>query len=295
MLVIPFFYFVNSYNLFLDVGIEQGIIGGVVFLCIYLGSVWLVSRKIVKSRSRQTRFIAWLCLLMLSVIIVHGLFYDYLYNGPFTMLLFSPVGVSMAVFNSREIEDDTSQLTIMPFTLWRYKIRILIYVLMIGTIIVVALNINRIRSVWYANLGAIQMSRAELKDFPINRWVGPEMIPDLEIAEISLHKALQYNPKNLTANYRLGLISMIHQDYKTAIGYLETANMGMPAHRGVIKSLGYSYVWIGEMKIAQTYLAQIPETKDELDVYVWWWGTQGRSDLSGNASLALEKLSLETP
>ena len=295
MIMIPFFYFVNSYNLFLDIGIEQGIFGAVVFLFIYLGSVWLVSQIVVNSRSRQTRFLAWLCLLMLSVIIVHGVFYDYLYNGPFTMLMFVPVGVTMAVFNSKELEDESSQLTNMPFPLREFNSRKLMYGLIFVAIVMVALNIRKIRSIWYSNLGAVQMSQAELKDFPLNEWISPNMLPDLKTAEISLHKALQYDPANLTANYRLGLISMLRQDYETAIDYLEIANNGMPDHRGVIKSLGYSYVWIGDMEKAHTYLAQIPETEDELDVYVWWWEEQGRNDLSEKASLALEKLIFANP
>ena len=71
--------------------------------------------------------------------------------------------------------------------------------------------------------------------------------------------------------------------------------MRTPNHRGIIKSLGYSYLWSGDFQNAQVLLTQIPEAEQELDVYTWWWDTQGRNDLSENASLALEKLSLVTP
>jgi hypothetical protein len=92
---VPFFYFVNSYNLFLDVSIEQGLIGGLAFILIYLGSLWFVSRAIVIESSPETRFFCWLGLFTLVVTIVHGLFYDYLYNGAGTMLLFFPVGLQI--------------------------------------------------------------------------------------------------------------------------------------------------------------------------------------------------------
>jgi hypothetical protein len=52
----------------------------------------------------------------------------------------------------------------------------------------------------------------------------------------------------------------------------------------VIKNLGDSYAWLGEMDKARLYLERIPEAKSELDVYVWWWDTQGRQDLSAKAS-----------
>ena len=40
ILVIPHFYFTNSYNLFLDVAIEQGVTAGSIFIILYLGSVF---------------------------------------------------------------------------------------------------------------------------------------------------------------------------------------------------------------------------------------------------------------
>ena len=43
ILVIPQFYYINSYNLFLDVAIEQGVAGGLSFIILYLGGVVLVS------------------------------------------------------------------------------------------------------------------------------------------------------------------------------------------------------------------------------------------------------------
>jgi hypothetical protein len=42
------------------------------------------------------------------------------------------------------------------------------------------------------------------------------------------------------------------------------------------------------MEKAARLLSQIPEAQEELDVYTWWWRTQGRNDLSENASLALQ-------
>jgi O-antigen ligase len=74
MMVIPFYYFINSYNMFLDVAVEQGSIGGLTLILIYVASVWFVSREIVSSQSHQKRFFSWLGLFALIVTIVHGLF-----------------------------------------------------------------------------------------------------------------------------------------------------------------------------------------------------------------------------
>jgi len=54
--------------------------------------------------------------------------------------------------------------------------------------------------------------------------------------------------------------------------------------------LGYCYVWLGDLKKGEEFLSRIPEAQEELDVYIWWWNTQGRSDLSNNAALELQIL-----
>ena len=94
-LVIPHFYFINSYNLFLDVAIEQGVVAGSIFIILYLGSVILVSRAIANDPPDELRLLRWLCLFALIVTMVHGFFYDYLYNGNGTGLFSTPLGMAM--------------------------------------------------------------------------------------------------------------------------------------------------------------------------------------------------------
>jgi tetratricopeptide (TPR) repeat protein len=160
----------------------------------------------------------------------------------------------------------------------------LILLPVIGLVALLVPNTNKIISIWYSDLGAVQMSQAELRSFPTNQWATVEMIPRLETAEISLRSALQYNPNNQTANYRLGMISLLRQDFESASTSLETAYKQAPGHRGIIKNLGYAYVWLGKLDKAKRLLGQIPEAQEELNVYSWWWNTQGRHDLSEKAS-----------
>jgi hypothetical protein len=287
MIVIPYFYFSNSYNLFLDVAIEQGWIGGAAFLFICLAAIWLVSQRIVKDPSNELRMVNWLSLLALLVMMVHGLFYDYLYNGNGTALLFFPLGMAMmGVVDRNHSGDGVVQL---PKALPRLNLA-MITLPVVALILMFGVNINKAISHWYANLGALQMSQAELKNFPANQWATSDMVHRLEAAESTLQAALQYDPQNQTANYRLGLISMLRQDFKTAAANLETAHQEAPNHRGIIKSLGYCYVWLGDMDNAQKLLDRIPEAHHEMKVYIGWWGTQGRPDLSERASLMISRL-----
>jgi len=290
MLVVPYYYFVNSHNLFLDVAIEQGVLAGSIFIILYGGSVLLLAQAVAKDPTSELRFMRWLGLFALFVTIVHGFFYDYLYNGTGTALLFYPLGIAMTGIINRTSSTEQAFQQSRTVSSWS---KVIIGSL-VAVIALLTLNLNKIISIWYANLGAIQMSQAELQDFPANEWTTSEIVPRLELADITLQSALQYDPYNHTANYRLGLISMLRQDFKTAVVNLEMAHQEAPNHRGIIKSLGYCYVWLGKMDNAQKLLGQIPEAQHEMKVYIWWWDTQGRPDLSEKASLMTSRLNQDS-
>ena len=223
---------------------------------------------------------------------IYGLFYDNLYNGNGTSLLFFPLGMAMmGVVSQNQSGDGVVQL---PKALPRLNMA-MITLPVLALILMLGVNINTVISRWYANLGAVQMSQAELKNFPANQWATSDMVHELKPAESTLQDALQYDPRNQTANYRLGLISMLRQDFKTAASNLETAHQLAPNHRGIIKSLGYCYVWLGAMDRAQTLLDQIPEAEKEMKFYIWWWETQRRPDLSKKASVMVSQLDPSSP
>jgi hypothetical protein len=281
ILGIPYFNVPNSHNMFLDVAIEQGLLGGFSFLAIFFVSIWFVARTIVNSGSRELLYFNWLVLFTLLIAVIHGMVDDYLYNGNGAILALFLAGVSAVV--KRESYFDAK-----PTKKWDRQTVILVSV--IGVCLVALLFLNKIFSVWYADIGAVQMAKVELVGFPDAGWAGVDVISQLQRADASLLSSLESNPKNLTANHRLGLISMLSRDFQSAAIYLELAHQQSPAHRGITKSLGYCYVWLGELDKAQLFLAEFPEAREELDVYVWWWKNQGRTDLSEMAYTMIDKL-----
>jgi len=275
LLNIPFFNVPNSHNLFLDVTIEQGLFGGLSFLILYVVSLWKVSSSITKGTGNQT--FKWLVLFSLIVAVVHGMVDDYLYNGTGSMLALFLVGLS----SNQDQNDHSADRKLDLLT---------VGVIIVIWVAIALVNLNSIRSTWYANLGAVQLAKVELAGFPNDGWAGSEIVSKLDMADTTLHSSLQFNPANRTANQRLGMIAMLRRDFESAVAYLEVAHNRAPKHRGINKSLGYSYVWLSKMEEAQPLLSQIPEAGEELDVYTWWWKSQGRSDLSENARLVLMSL-----
>ncbi len=270
ILGIPFFNVVNSHNLFLDVAIEQGLLGGLSFLMIFLISIWSISQVIVKTDSLNLRVVGSLTFVALIIAFVHGMVDDYLYNGNGAFLSLALAGLAATV----HMESTRS----VPQENYRR-----VSLVALGLVAVTIFNWNTFRSAWYANVGAVHLAKVELVGFPTDQWVAPSLYPELDTAQSSLHSALQADPTNRTANHRLGLISMLRGDFLTACAYLESAYEEAPTHRGITKSLGYCYAWLGDREKAPVFLKDIPEALAELDAYIWWWETKGRLDLSDNA------------
>ena len=283
MLGIPYFYVINSHNLFLDVFIEQGIFGGAAFFLMYLGCLWQVSRALVQDAPPAQMFFRWLVLSALVIGIVHGLVDDYLYNARGSVLSLLLVGLSQLAVRGAEPRQPAK---VAPARRWYTP------VLLVILTAAVVMNFRSICSMWYANLGAVELSRVQLEGFPERGWQGPAIVPKLAPAESALLSALAFDPVNRTANHRLGLIAMFRRDFSSAAGYLAAAQQGAPAHRGIIKSLGFSYAWLGDMDNAVSFLKEIPETEKELDAYYSWWKEQGRDDLSERVVQVYQALEL---
>lgn len=273
----PNFIVNHSHNIYLDVSLEQGILGGIILAWIYFGSVFiLISRLNIASHSILCEAI----LTSLLIIIIHGLFDTTIYTTQLAPLLFFVPGMAVGYLKSTEPE---LQPTLQD------KSRILQWAILILTAVgVILLGIIAFRkpllSAWYTNLGAVEMAKVELSDFPTNTWDEGEHARWLSPAEALFEQALTIDPENPRAHYRLGLIAVMNRNYLTAISHLEKAYEGNSYHRGIIKALGLSYLWNGQVDKALPLLSLLPESNQELAVYSWWWGEQGRPDLAGFAS-----------
>ncbi len=284
--VIPQHVLIHAHNLFLNVMLEQGLVGGGALIAILGYSFWLIANPSRSDKAAAIRNAAVWCGALFSslvVIVLHGLVEDPLYGSRGTLLLFMTVGLVAAAFPrepSRYWQRLRSDLNTQAITAAAVLI-ILVFL---------AFYHAPIRAAWYANWGAVQMAGLELTGYPTNEWDDNQDTTALAPSAANFRHAIQLDNTNRTAWHRLGLIAMQQRDFATAVAHLRNAYTLDVDHRGIRKSLGYAYVWSDQLHQAIPLLATIPEAAAELDVYTWWWGTKGRDDLSLRASEAHQQL-----
>ncbi len=282
---IPVFLFGYSHNLYLDLALEQGALGLVAFLAIMVVSLWMLMTD------KRSPMLRWACITGLLIMLTHGLADDAVYGVQGTPLLFALPGLAVAI---HRYKSNTKLPVNQTPSGWR------IGVIMFAVISLIALSLiafaaqGALLSAWHANLGAVRMARYELVEFPSAVWQETLDLEALYPTIESLKRSLQYNPENVTANFRLGTLAMLGRDFRTAQTFLEQAHAADPNHRGSRKVLGYCYAWLGRPEQAASLLSTIPEARSELEVYEWWWSERGRADLSQFAAETIERLDEST-
>ncbi len=135
---------------------------------------------------------------------------------------------------------------------------------------------------WYANLGAVYQTRADLSphlDDTARQTLRAQAVTYFD-------RALAINPDQPTANYRLGQMALDAQNFDQAITLLARAQARQPDNQAVLKALGLAYVWTGQLDRAESLLRRRndrAEVAEELGTWSWWWGTQNRPELSDYA------------
>jgi O-antigen ligase len=277
-------------NLYLYVLVEQGWLGLLslillIAIPLFMGMAY-IDRSEVADNGLVTAGIAGV-----GFILLWGFFHAMLVASRAIPYLLLPAGLIFAGLGPTQ---GGLSHGIMFMRLQRFRRRIAVLTIPILLLLAYLLIAPAPRSAWYANLGAIHMARVQLADWPTQKWEDGSTLPALNSVEALFQKSLNLNPKNRTANHRLGLIAMLRQDFSTAAHFLDTAYQANPQHRGVIKSLGYTLVWEGEIERASELLRMIPEAAQEMDVYIFWWNTLNRPDLSSRALEARNQL-MATP
>jgi tetratricopeptide (TPR) repeat protein len=296
--VLPFSAFLNEdtgNSAYLNLLVEQGWLGVLSYITLIVVALNVALGRYSRVKNEYKSFVL-AGILGLGFILLHGFVHAALVATRAIPALLIPAGLALSgLENSWPAPNPGGRVdswTVVPQIRslsrpWKLTSAAFLAVFFAASLFAIR---NSLLSTWYAELGAVRMSQVELADFPSGKWDDGSQVAALSPAEGLFQKALQLNPNNRTAHHRLGLIAMLNRDFPTALAHLEKAYGLDPSHRGIRKSLGYTYIWAGHPEQAAALLATIPEAQQELSVYVWWWTTQSRPDLAAQAKTAIPLL-----
>lgn len=274
----------HAHNIFLAIWSEQGILGVVAL-------IWLiVAFAIWGWRNRHSfTWIAMASFIAVGIWLVHGLIDIPIYGSHALPLLFVPFAFAIvSVGNRTEPSPKTS-----PYKKTSSRIQykwVVVALLVIGVLLT---GWKEVVSTFYANLGTITQTKAELALYHLNKppieirsivEIRRTLTTPFDTMEQYYLTALRYDPSNQVAHRRLGLIALARRDMSSAVGHLAMAWQAHPSSRATIKALGYAYGWSGDSAKAAALLEPLPETRLELWDDTWWWRLQGRPDLAYQAA-----------
>lgn len=290
ILDIPFLYFRYAHNLYLDLIIEQGLLALLSFIAIFGLTIFYLMRGILDPAMSGAQQNLYLGLLAAAIVLLgHGLLDDALYGIRGTPFVFVIPGLvtGQAFAPSNELAHAQGLTTTTNVRSKASAWIVPVLVLLFGISLFVIPNI---RAAAQANLGAVEMAKLELTNYPCENWIEGRSMNSLMCSSNQFQAALANNPRQRTANHRMGLIAMDRGDYSSAIKYLETAHQVDPTHLGIRKELGYAYVWSGDFESAYPLISNLPEAASEMEGYRWWWNQQGNISLAANADHMLNYL-----
>jgi O-antigen ligase len=281
VLMIPVFFITHSHNLFLDILVEQGVPGLVLFGIFVTATVYAAVPAL--RAAGHTRRLAQSALASLAVLLLHGLIDDFAYGSRGLLLLFVPAGLIVAAASEAQVEfmqianpvcavrtgqqrreekqDGFAPLPPGAGSFFAGVPRVGWIVAAFALVALTGLTLERatVASAWHANLGALRQAQAELDGYHF-----PDRIPDLArqnddeeaIAEYTL--ALAYDPANRTAAVRLGGIALAKRQYEQARAYLAPAYAADPTDLTARRLMGDAELALGRLDEAYALWATVP-------------------------------------
>jgi putative inorganic carbon (hco3(-)) transporter len=209
----------HSHNIFLEVWIEQGILGALALLiCMVVCAQWswrALTRKYLPP-------LAWAALASLMVIAVHGIF-DVVFYVKRTLPLVGLAAGLAAYYQIRPLEPRPALNKVYTWTAAGAVILFLVLPPIHRPLLAVA----------NANMGAVWQTRTELSLYDPNHFDNPTMdlirrTADLSLAEAYYQQALALQPVNRTTLQRLAGLALSRGQYARALELAQAAYLTGP-------------------------------------------------------------------
>lgn len=250
-------YTAHAHNLWLNMWLNQGIVGVMALAGMVLNAVWPKPSSVWRVPA----------LLTLGVILLHGLVDDPYYGGAALPVVFVPLGLLIRSDSTASAASTARRLTRQPaFAMW------------IGAALVfgVGLLTPLGRATVEASLGALAQTQIELSqyrwpDVPIQDALRRAGLVDLGVAEAYYHRALAIDPSNATANRRLGQIELAREQFDAACPHLAAAYQTLPQQRATRQLLGECNAVSGRPEEAAKLWKTVDVGQSQLNIRRWWY------------------------
>ncbi|MBM4459222.1 MAG: hypothetical protein FJ011_15930 [Chloroflexi bacterium] len=282
---------IHSHNLFLNLWIEQGLVGlaawGWALVVSFQLSVFGRQSSAGDSRWRAAAIMA------LGVILLHGLVDDAFYGSRGVLLLFVPFVMLARAWADERMNSGAKE---------RERAAAAVAVSILALTLLLAL-LPGTRAMFQANLGALLQTRAELSVYRWPQWPiqdalrrqAPGSPPpvDLGLAVARYEAALALDPANAAANRRLGQIELSQGAYAAAQAHLETAYAGASDQRATRQLLGEVFALAGDATRAVALWRSVDPGQGQLRLREWWYGAVGETANQQRITQAIRRLTTE--
>jgi hypothetical protein len=202
-------------------------------------------------------------------------------------MLFAVLGLAVAIGGPTLSDGGDTEADLVPYRWGPWVLGGIVVIL----VVIAVIFWRPLLSAWYANLGAIHQTRAELA--PNLDDSARETAAKLAVDDFA--RALNLSSTQPVANWRLGLMALDRENFETAVTYLEQAYQHEPGNQPTLKALGLAYLWVGRLDDAEKLLRQIDdqgELIEELGNWSNWRKSQGQTKLSEYADEMARRLSV---
>lgn len=264
----------HAHNLYLDLALQQGLPGLLVFLwmCALFGRVWW--REALQPGARRRRGELAAAALSLAVILPHGLVDDTLYASRAVLFLFVPLafaGLLPAEHAGWSTERGAGDVAPQgaPRRTWLAVLG--------GTIVLLAVALlwrAPLLSRLASNVGAVRQTQTELSVYTWPEWPIQDEVRrqrDLGPAVDAFERALALDAGNASANRRLGQIELSLGQYEAALGHLQAARAAEPWNLTTQQLLGEAYLANGEQEVGRALWAGVSNEELQLELRAWWY------------------------
>ncbi|TEU12783.1 MAG: hypothetical protein E3J21_20240 [Anaerolineales bacterium] len=292
---VPFLTY--SHNLFLEIWLDQGVLGVISFLSL-IAAFYLFVRRVLSHLSRieekAPSAVFQGCWLGVTATLIHGLFDARQYADSWTLpvlfvLLGLAVGTGLGIVQTGR--NTPSRHTVGGSEYLPRRLRaehLAVYFILALTCLSLGFVLYRpLLAAVHANLGSVYQAKGELTP---NLTDGERQLY-LHLARAHYDKAISCAPGNHTARQRLGRLAVDAGRYEEGVIHLKLAYQAAPSSFATRKALGLAYVWVGQFDEAEPLLRDAKDIVQELNTWGWWRNTQGEDRLAINAyrmSLRLE-------